>query len=93
MNAPIPIVDDDIDEAEEQEFVVTLNIIDAVDESSLNIGRNVTIGIIQDNDGKSGLKIAKHHVILAYTLQLFGLAFLGKSTPTLSHHLLSHSTM
>ena len=54
MNAPIPIVDDDIDEANQQ-FIVELNVLNAVDPATLTIGRDVATSTIQDDDGESEL--------------------------------------
>lgn len=51
--APISVVDDDIDEAEEQVFIAFLEVVDAVTLGSLSTGpRNVAECIIVDNDSK-----------------------------------------
>ena len=55
VNAPIPILDDDINEAVEQYFIVQLIIASAVDPDTLNIGCDVATCIIQDDDGESEL--------------------------------------
>lgn len=52
IEALISIVDDDIDEAEEQIFIVLFDIIDAVSPETVNIIISMTLCIIQDNDGK-----------------------------------------
>ena len=54
MRADIPIVNDDIDEADEQQFIVFLEIINATDLSRVdNSLRNITICKIIDDDCKS----------------------------------------
>ena len=45
-------MDDDKDEADIQYFIVTLEIIDAVNMDLINIGRVTSRGIIVDDDGK-----------------------------------------
>ncbi len=54
----IPINDDDIDEGNE-EFVVFVELVDAVDNSRVDLSeRNVTLCHLGDNDGKSMLKLS-----------------------------------
>jgi len=50
--SPIMIVDDEIDEAEEQFFIVYLEIIEAVEPNLITITRANSTCIIVDNDGK-----------------------------------------
>ncbi len=53
INVEIPIFDDDINERFEQLFLITSEVVDAVNPSTIdNFERNVTIGIIVDNDGR-----------------------------------------
>lgn len=52
MDVPVPIFDDIIDEANEQSFIVHLEIVSTTSREALNIGRSVATGVIQDNDGK-----------------------------------------
>ncbi len=53
INVEIPIFDDDINERFEQLFLITSEVVDAVNPSTIdNLERNVTIGIIVDNDGR-----------------------------------------
>ena len=49
----IPIVDDEIDEAHEQVFVILLEVLEAVNSTLITITRNNSIGRIIDNDGES----------------------------------------
>ncbi len=52
INVKIPIFDDNINERFEQLFLITSEVVDAVNPSTIdNFERNVTIGIIVDNDG------------------------------------------
>ena len=48
----IPIVDDEIDEAQEQVFIIFLEILDAVNFDLITITRNTSFGRIIDNDGE-----------------------------------------
>ena len=48
----ISIVDDEINEADHQYFIVFLEIIGAVNFDLIEIGRNVSTCIIIDNDGE-----------------------------------------
>ncbi len=53
INVEIPIFDDDINERFEQLFLITSEVVDAVNPSTIdNFEGNVTIGIIVDNDGR-----------------------------------------
>lgn len=51
IDVPVSIADDDIDESCEQYFIVMVEIIDAVNVASLNLGLSVATVIIGDNDG------------------------------------------
>ena len=50
----IPIVDDDIDEADEQVFIIFLEAVNATNLTSLNIlkDREISIGRIRDDESK-----------------------------------------
>ena len=48
----IPIVDDDIDEADEQVFIIFLEVINATNFNKVNINRNTSIGRIKDDESK-----------------------------------------
>ena len=52
VSAFIPVVDDPIDEADEQQFIAYLEITDATNLGGVGTGRNVTICRIDDDDGK-----------------------------------------
>ena len=57
MNIPdveeeIPIVDDDKDEAQEQVFIILLEVLEAVNFDLITITRNTSFGRIIDNDGE-----------------------------------------
>ena len=49
---PISIVDDEIDEAREQVFVIFLEVLEAVNFDLITITRSSSVGCIVDNDGK-----------------------------------------
>ena len=46
----IPIVDDEIDEAQEQVFIILLEVLDAVNFDLITITRSTSLGRIVDND-------------------------------------------
>ena len=48
----IPIVDDDIDEADEQVFIILLEVIYATNVDKVNIFQGTSIGRIRDNESK-----------------------------------------
>ena len=48
----LPIVDDEIDEAQEQVFIILLEVLDAVNFDLLRITRSTSFGRIIDNDGE-----------------------------------------
>ena len=50
----IPIVDDDIDEADEQIFIIFLEVVNATNLDNLNIleNREISVGRIRDNESK-----------------------------------------
>lgn len=50
--APIPVFDDEIDEAVHQSFIAYLEILDAVNSDLITIRRDVGICNILDNDGE-----------------------------------------
>ena len=52
IRALVPIVDDVIDEADNQFFIVFLEVVDAVNMDLVDIGRTFSRVIIVDNDGK-----------------------------------------
>ena len=49
----ISIVDDEIDEAQEQFFIIVLEVLEAVNFDLLRITRNISVGTIVDNEGES----------------------------------------
>ena len=53
MDVPVLIVDDVIDEANEQSFVVRLEVVSTASKGALNIGRSVATAVIQDDDGET----------------------------------------
>ena len=50
----IPIVDDDIDEADEQVFIIFLEVVDATNLDNLNFleNREISVGRIRDDESK-----------------------------------------
>ena len=52
VDESIPIVDDDIDEAQEQVFIILLEVLEAVNFDLITITRNTSFGRIIDNDGE-----------------------------------------
>ena len=48
----IPIEDDEIDEAQEQVFIILLEVLEAVNFDLIRITRNTSFGRILDNDGE-----------------------------------------
>ena len=48
----IPIEDDEIDEAQEQVFIILLEVLEAVNFDLITITRSVSFGRIIDNDGE-----------------------------------------
>ena len=48
----IPIVDDEIDEADEEVFIIFLEVINATNFNKVNINRNTSIGRIKDDESK-----------------------------------------
>ena len=48
----VPIVDDDVDEADEQVFIIFLEVINATNINKVNINRNTSIGRIKDDESK-----------------------------------------
>ena len=52
QSAPVAIVDDALNEAEEQYFIVCFEIVHAVNRDSLDIDRDVAAVVIGNNDGK-----------------------------------------
>ena len=60
VNAPVPIVDDATDEAEEQSFMILLEVLNATDIDALTIDRSVATGIIQDDDSESCVVQCNH---------------------------------
>ena len=53
MLETIPIVDDEIDEAHEQVFIILLEVLESVNSDLIIITRNTSFGRIIDNDGES----------------------------------------
>ena len=52
VEVTIPIVDDDIDEADEQVFIVFLEVVTATNLNKVNINRQTSIGRIKDDESK-----------------------------------------
>ena len=52
VDTPVSIVNDTINEAEEQDFVVTLDLVSATDNSSVTISRKDALCRIIDDDGE-----------------------------------------
>ena len=52
VEVTIPIVDDDIDEADEQVFIIFLEVAQAINRTNLRINRATSIGRIKDDDSK-----------------------------------------
>ena len=52
VRASIPVVNDTIDEAEQQQFIAYLEITNAINPGGVGTGRNVIICRIDDDDGK-----------------------------------------
>ena len=48
----VPIVDDDIDEADEQTFIIFLELVNATNFNKVNVNRNTSIGRIRDDESK-----------------------------------------
>ena len=48
----VAVVDDDINERFEQLFLIVVEVVEALNPSTIDITRNTTIGIIVDNDRK-----------------------------------------
>ena len=54
VEVAIPVVDDDIDEADEQVFIIFLEVVNATNLDNLNIleNREISIGRIRDDESK-----------------------------------------
>ena len=52
VNTPVPMVDDVINEADEQNFVVTVEVVDAFNTSRISIEREDSLCRIIDDDGE-----------------------------------------
>ena len=52
VEVTIPIVDDDIDEADEQVFIIFLEIVYAINLDNVYINRATSIGRIKDDESK-----------------------------------------
>ena len=52
VDTPVPIVNDRVNEAEEQNFMVTLDLVNATDESRVDIERIDALCRIIDDDGE-----------------------------------------
>ena len=53
LDADIPIVDDQVDEAEREYFILHLSLIDGASSSSSLTLNSLSVGIIFDNEGES----------------------------------------
>ena len=52
VDTPVPIVDDDINEADEQNFVVTVEVVNATDMFRITLEREDSLCRIRDDDGE-----------------------------------------
>ena len=52
LNVPVPVVDDELNEREEQYFITRFEVVDAINPDGLDITRDVATVVIGDNDGK-----------------------------------------
>ena len=52
VDTPVPIVDDDINEADEQIFVVTVEVVNATDMFRITLEREDSLCRIRDDDGE-----------------------------------------
>ena len=52
LSVPVAIVDDDVDEASEQDFVVVLKLSESINPERISLGRNVSLCRITDDDSK-----------------------------------------
>ena len=52
VEVTIPIVDDDIDEADEQVFIIFLEVVHAINRNNLRISRATSVGRIKDDESK-----------------------------------------
>ena len=52
VEVTIPIVDDEIDEADEQVFIIFLEVAQAINRTNLHINRATSIGRIKDDESK-----------------------------------------
>lgn len=50
--APIPIIDDEVNEANRQYFIAHLEILEAINRDLITLTRDVSTCIIHDNDGE-----------------------------------------
>ncbi len=62
--SPVPIVDDEINEALEELFVVNLALVDSVNPAGTDISRSVSLCRISDDDRKQPLN---HFNMLVYS--------------------------
>ena len=63
----VAVVDDDINERLEQLFLIVVEVVEALNPSTIDITRNTTIGIIVDNDRK----LPVWTVIVLYQLDFY----------------------
>ena len=52
VTAPVPIVDDDIDEAQEEVFMIDLTLLSSINITLTLINRRSSLCILNDNDGR-----------------------------------------
>ena len=72
----IPIEDDEIDEAQEQVFIILLEVLEAVNFDLITITRNTSFGRIIDNDGEPTISFYLFYPIKWYCGVSFYLFFL-----------------
>ena len=73
----IPIVDDEIDEAQEQVFIILLEVLEAVNFDLITITRSTSFGRIIDNDGEplSTLSYCVNKLMLLFLLLAIQIGF------------------
>lgn len=75
MTVSIPIFDDDVNEAEEQIFVIQLQLVSAVNKERITFTRQASLCRIVDNDGKN----RNIHIQIEYVIVIFNRVLLYAS--------------
>ena len=73
VDESIPIVDDDIDEAQEQVFIILLEVLEAVNFDLITITRSTSFGRIIDNDGEPLSTLSNCVLIVMLLFLLLGI--------------------